>query len=161
MAGAAHAGSIQVNLAASSQNGNPGDTLAFFATITNLSTTDTIYFNGASATAASPNLTIDLSPYLVNAPIFLEPEQTSPLFEFVDVTIDPSATPGPYIGNIVSVLGGADGGASTAFDDLADPAFDVIVNESAPAVPEPGTAASFIAAACLLSARFVRSRHCG
>ena len=159
LAGAAQASIIQVDLTASSQSGNPGDTLAFFATITNLSTTDTIYFNGASATAASSSLSIDISPYLIFAPISLAPEQTSSPFEFVDVTIDPAAAPGAYNGSIVSVLGGADGGTSTLFDDLADPSFDVFVNDTTTAAPEPATGWLISGAICLMAAGIDRRRR--
>jgi hypothetical protein len=64
--------------------------------------------------------------------------------EAFDVTIDPSAPDGPYIGSVFSVQGGPDGGANTAFDDLADISFDV--NVQSRSVPEPGTLpATFLA----------------
>jgi hypothetical protein len=136
---AVRADTIQANLVDASLEGAPGDTLAFLATLANPSDTDTIYLNGAGSTAASPFLSVDTSPFDVNAPLSLTPGEVSGPFELFDVTIDPSAPAGPYIGSFVSIQGGADAGQGTAFDDLADISFDVDVAGASP-VPEPGTA---------------------
>jgi PEP-CTERM motif len=133
-------GTIQVDLVNSSQTGSPGDTLQFFGTITNLSATDTVFFNGASSTSVSGDLTIDLTPYLLNAPLSLGPGEVSTLFDIFDIAVDPAALPGPYIGNTVSILGGAD---SNAFDDILDINADVTVASSS--VPEPASAALLLA----------------
>ena len=120
--------------------GNAGDTLTFNVTLTNTSATDQIYLNGFSSTASSPGLSIDTSLFDINAPLFLDPLSESGDFAAFTVTIDSSLAPGAYIGSYVSVLGGADGGAGTAFDDLIDIPFDIDVNGNAPtAVPEPPT----------------------
>lgn len=53
--------------------------------------------------------------------------------------IDPSAVAAPYGGNFFLILGGADGGTNTAFDDLADVPFTVAVQTPTTATPEPAT----------------------
>jgi hypothetical protein len=122
-----------------SQTGAPGDTLIFNVTLTNPSATDQIWLNGIGSTSVTPFLAIDISPFNTNAPLFLDPMASSGLFELFQVSIDPGAPDGPYIGNVVSILGGADGGAGSAFDDLADISFDVQVQVTTSATPEPGT----------------------
>jgi hypothetical protein len=120
-----------------SLTGAPGNTLIFNVTLTNTSTTDEVWLNGIGSTAADPILNIDTSPFDANAPLFLDPSASSGPFELFDVAIAPDALDGPYIGSFVTILGGA---TSTAFDDLADIDFDVVV-QSAPTsgVPEPAT----------------------
>jgi hypothetical protein len=134
----AHADAIQAGLTNSSLTGAPGGTLAFFATLSNPSAIDTIYLNGIGSTAASALLSIDTSPFFNNAPLFLAPGDSSGPFELFDVLIAPGAPTGPYIGSFVTLLGGADGGTGTLFDDLADMNFDVQVS-GATVVPEPAT----------------------
>lgn len=87
---------IQAQLVDSSLTVAPGDTLAFFATLFNPSLTDTIYLNGSGSTSVSGFLSIDTTPFDVNAPLFLSPGESSGPFEFFDVTIDPSTPDGPY-----------------------------------------------------------------
>lgn len=154
----AHASTIDAVLADASLTGAPGDTLVFFATLSNPSATDTIYLNGTGSTASSPFLNVDTSPFNINAPLFLAPGDVSSLFEIFDVTIDPAATDGPYIGSFISILGGADGGAGTAFDDLADVSFDVNVSTNA-SVPEPGAVQLVPAGLLALLAAAIRRRE--
>ena len=134
----AHAGII-VQLDNTSLTGNPGDTLIFNATLTNTSLTDQVWLNGIGSTASSPFLDIDPSPFDIDAPLFLDPLASSGPFELFDVTIAPGTQGGGYNGSFVTILGGADAGAGTAFDDLADVTFDVVVPSTTAAVPEPGT----------------------
>ena len=128
------ADSLDVQLVQSDLTGAPGTTVEFFATITNPSTTDTIYLNGDSSSTSTPLLTVDDAPFFSNAPLFLIPGASSGPFELFDVIIDPSTPANTYTGNVFSILGGADGGAGTAFDDLADASFAVTVQ-----TPEPTT----------------------
>ena len=144
------AGSIEVDLVSAGQTGAPGDTLAFLATLTNLSGTDVIYLNGMGSTASSPFLSIDISPFFSNAPLFLNPGDVSGPFELFDVTIDPAAPDGGYPGSFVTLEGGPDGGAGTAFDDLADVSFDVDVQSPTSAAPEPRTFAMLLISLGLL-----------
>ena len=126
---------LMATLDSSSLTGAPGDTLQFYVTLTNTSATDTVFLNGLGSTLSSPFLLLDPTPFNNNAPLFLDPGASSSDFEFFDVKIDPSAPDGPYVANVVSIQGGADG---NAFDDLADVYFDVNV-QSPVAAPEPGT----------------------
>lgn len=132
-------GGIIAQLDNSTQAGSSGNTLIFSVTLTNSSTTDQVWLNGISSTAASPLLSIDTSPFDANAPFFLDPLASSGRFELFDVTIAPGTPAGPYIGSIVSLIGGADGGNGTALNDLVDISFDVNVTRVAPSTPEPGT----------------------
>lgn len=132
------------------QIGAPGDTLIFNLTLTNTSATDQIWLNGIGLTAASPFLSIDTDPFDVNAPLFLDPLESSGLFELIDVTIAPGTPDGPYIGNFVSIEGGADGGSGSAFDDLVDVSFDVDVQSVPSATPEPGSFGMLCAGALLV-----------
>ena len=129
--------SIIAALEFSSQTGNPGDTLTFTVTLTNSSATDQIWLNGVGTTSSSSALSIDTSLFNTNAPFFLDPLEVSVPFDIFQVTIDPSAVPGPYIGSFVSIEGGADAGAGTAFDDLVDIPFDVTVSSGVTSAPEP------------------------
>ncbi len=143
-----HAGTLEVDLSNSSQTGAPGDILAFVGTITNVSTTDTIFLNSASSTSASSNLTIGLLPFFLNAPLFLEPLEVSGPFEIFDVTIDSATPDGLIAGSSVSIQGGLD---SNTFDDLADPSFDVTVQSAVTATPEPSAGWLVIAGAAVFA----------
>lgn len=147
-------GGIIAQLDNASQTGAPGDTLVFNVTLTNSSATDQIWLNGISATGGFPYLTIDVGPFNSNAPLFLDPMTSSGPFELFDVTINPGTPDGPYIGNFVSIQGGADGGAGSAFDDLVDISFDVQAQSATSGVPEPGT--FWIVCLVLLAAGLMR-----
>jgi hypothetical protein len=149
-------GGIIAQLDNASQTGAPGDTLIFEVTLTNPSATDQIWLNGISSTGGFPYLTIDVSAFNLNAPFFLDPMASSGPFELFDVAIDPSAPDGPYIGNFVSIQGGADGGGGSAFDDLVDISFDINVQSNSSAVPEPGT--FWILCLVLLAGGLIRMR---
>ena len=99
-------GSIIAQLENPSQIGSSGSKLVFNVTLTNSSATDQVWLNGISSTAASPFLSIDTTPFDANAPLFLDPLASSGPFELFDVTIAPGTPAGPYIGSIVSVIGG-------------------------------------------------------
>jgi hypothetical protein len=141
---------IVAQLDTPSQTGAPGDTLVFNVTLTNTSATDQIWLNGIGSTAASPFLSIDTDPFDVNAPLFLDPLESSSLFALIDVTIAPGTPDGPYIANFVSIQGWADGGTGIAFDDLVDVSFDVDVLSSATATPEPSSFGMLCAGALTL-----------
>jgi hypothetical protein len=130
------AASLLVVLSSPSQTGAPGDVLPFFGTMTNVSPTDTIFLNSITATSGSGNLSFDVGPFFLNAPLFLGPGDVSGLFEIFDVAIDPAAPNGLYSGSTVSIQGGADG---ATFDDLADVNADVQVGAASTTAPEPGT----------------------
>lgn len=151
------AANLSVVLTNSSLTGAPGDLLQYFATVTNVSLTDTIYLNGSSSTSASGFLTDLTMPFDINAPLFMNPGDVSGPFEIFDVMIDPATPNGPYTGSIMSISGGLD---SMTFDDLADIGFVVQVNTPAPsAAPEPGTGALLLAAAAAAFVILTRNPH--
>jgi hypothetical protein len=121
--------------------------IAFDATIFNPSTTDTIYLNGDAATTSSPFLTVDDTPFFNNAPLSLAPGQSSGKIELFDVDLAAATTTDTYALNTFSILGGADGGTFSLFNDLADAQFSVTVSSattvSAPEI-DPSSAASAI-----------------
>lgn len=129
---------IQVDLVSTSLSGAPGDTLHYFATLTNTSLTQTVTFAGTSTTAVDVHLTIDTTPFLLNGPLSLAPGQVYSTFGIWDVLLDPSTAVGPYVGNSVSLYGTVDDGVTSTFADVADTAFDVNV-VAASNVPEPAT----------------------
>jgi PEP-CTERM motif len=115
-------------------SGNPGDVLQFLGTLLN-NTSDTVFINSDSFTLAIIGA-VDDSPFLNNAPISLGPSGSSgPAFEFFDVTI-PLGQPGGDYDGVFTVVGGADGGAGTAADNLGSADFHVDVNNT---VPEPSS----------------------
>jgi len=163
VAPAVRADILTVNLTQSDLPGAPGTTVDFFATITNPSATDTIYLNGDNSSTSSPLLTLDDTPYLNNAPLFLAPGASSGPFELFDVSIDPSTPAATYTGNLFSISGGADGGAGTAFDDLADVPFSVTVQPPTSAIPEPATSWWMLAVLIALAVirwRWDRTKKC-
>jgi hypothetical protein len=155
-----HASTI-VQLDNTSLTGAPGETLVFNSTLTNTSATDQVWLNGIGSTASSPFLNIDPSPFDTNAPLFLDPLASSGPFELFDVTIAPDTPDGGYNGSFVTILGGADAGAGTAFDDLADVNFDVSVQSpSNGEAPEPATFGLVFGAVLVFAlADFLRRRR--
>jgi len=133
-ASAARADSVDVELTQTSQTAAPGSTITFDATITNLSSTDTVFLNGDGSITSSPLLTVDDTPFLTNFPLSLDPSETSGPFALFNVIIDPTIAPGTYDFNSFSILGGADGSAS---DTIGTAEFSVTVATASP-VPEPG-----------------------
>jgi len=150
---ALQADTLNVTLTTANQTVVEGTTLVVFeATVSNPSATDTIYLNGDSSTTDSTLVSLDDSPFFANAPLFLAPGDSRGPFEIFDLNLDPSLGPGLYTG-VFSILGGADGGASTAFDDLADISFSVNVT-SPVTTPEP--ASFLLLSISLISLGFLR-----
>lgn len=130
---------LNLTLTPSTLDGNPGDMLVFNGTLSNPSTTNTVFLNGDTPTFNGPG-TIDGNPFLNNAPNTLGPAGSGSdtyTGSFFDITLDPSATPGRYLGTF-TITGGADG---NAMDTVATEDFAVIVNPSP--VPEASTTVSF------------------
>jgi hypothetical protein len=139
-AAASRADTLDVTLTDPSQTVPQGTTLVTFdATISNPSPTDTIYLNADMSSTDSLLVTVDDSPFFLNAPIDLTPGESSGPFALFNVDLPSDITPGTYTGTF-SILGGADGGTGTLFDDLADANFSVDVKpQTAASTPEPGT----------------------
>jgi hypothetical protein len=136
---AARADSLDVTLVQADQTVTLGTTMVVFdATISNPSSTDTIFLNGDGSSIPSSFLTLDDSPFFNNAPIFLDPGASTLPFELFDILLAPNTPVGTYGLNTFSIFGGADGGAGTAFNDLADANFSITVANPT-SVPEPST----------------------
>ncbi len=131
--------------------------VAFDATILNPSATDTIYLNGDASSTSSPLLTVDDSPFFLDAPLSLAPGESSGPLELFDVTLSSAAPVGTYSLNAFSIIGGADGGTFADFSDIADATFSVTVKPRVISVPEPDalllTLGGLIAAAASLGMR--------
>ena len=157
---------IVITLDDPNQTGNPGETLNFFGTITNTSSdtdpADAIYLNGDSLNLALTDATINDNFFAADFPISLAGGQSSGDIDLFDVVLaDPESDPfGSYSGTY-GLLGGMDGGAQTAQDNLAQVSFSVDVEPaSAPAVPEPSTLVLLGAELALLAFmdRLIRAR---
>jgi hypothetical protein len=106
-----------------------GTTLTFTVTATaSASNGADVYLNGDSFDVSSPPLSLDDTDFFANSPFFLDPG-TSATFDDFTVTVDPSATPGTYVGDF-TFLGGSDGGAAL---NLGTVDFSVVVT------PEPSS----------------------
>jgi hypothetical protein len=97
LTGAAHA-QISFSLMPSTLVAVPGETVTFTGTISNASTTDTIFLNGLQIGAStSANLSVDLGSFLNYVPVSLAPggSYSGNLF---DVLLSLTAPPGTYSG---------------------------------------------------------------
>ena len=132
-AGAANA-QITLSFTSNTMFTDPGVPVTFLGTISNASTTDTVFLNGISGSFDSANLDVDALSFLAFAPPSLAPgaSYTGSLF---DVLVNSGTTPGVYSGS-VQLLGGTTDVAQnplTIFQSLF----------VAVAVPEPGALALF------------------
>src|SRR5690349_5383049 len=98
--GAAQAAAVQVDFLTTTLTGAPGDTLQFFATLTNTTGAD-ITISGASSASVSPFLTIDPTALFLNFIIptgVLPAGQSTAQFEIFDILVDPATPFGAYVG---------------------------------------------------------------
>lgn len=128
------ADSVDINLTQTTQIAAPGSTITFDATITNQSSTDTVYLNGDSSVTSSTLLSIDDTPFLTNFPLWLDPSESSGPFALFNVLIDPSTPAGIYDLNSFSILGGLDG---STFDVTGTATFAVDVTKMATTAEPP------------------------
>jgi hypothetical protein len=128
-----HADSLSVTSTDPSQTILQGTTVVTFdETITNLSA-DTLFLNSDGALTDSTLVSVDDSPFLTNAPFFLDALSSSGPFALFNVDLPANLAPGLYTGTF-SIFGGTDSGAS---DDLADVNFSVTVSSPVASTPEP------------------------
>jgi hypothetical protein len=133
----ANADTVDLTLAAPDVTVLQGTTLVqYFGTIVNPSATDTVYLNSDSSGLSSSDLSLDDTPFALFGPTSLAPGASSGLIELFDLDLPANLTPGTYTG-FFSLLGGADCGSFTAFDDIADADFSVTVNAPVSNTPEP------------------------
>jgi PEP-CTERM motif len=125
--------SLTVTLTQASQTVEQGTTvIEFDATISNPSATDTIFLNADSWTTNSTLVSVDDTPFMTNAPLYLNPGDSTGTFALFDVDLPANLALGSYTG-VFSILGGPDGGMFTDFSTLSNSSFTVN------AVPEPTT----------------------
>ncbi|MFZ0087404.1 MAG: PEP-CTERM sorting domain-containing protein [Candidatus Acidiferrales bacterium] len=136
LAPAVRADSLTVTLTEASQTVVQGTTVVTFdATILNPSVTDTIFLNSDGSSASFP-LTLDDTPFLLNAPLSLDPGASSGPFGLFDIDLPLDVAPGSYSGTF-QIIGGV---SATDFSDvLANVDFTVDVKSAVTGVPEPGT----------------------
>ena len=141
LAAPAHA-QLNLDLTPASQAGNPGDTLTFSGTLSN-PTTDVVSVDGMTFNFTGPTSLPDNTVFLANGPLGLSPvgsvdgsgNPTDSYFgSLFDVTINPDALPGTYIGTVIIPTAGYTGSQPTQAD------FSVTVLPAA--VPEAATTVS-------------------
>src|ERR1035437_9342445 len=119
---AANADTLTLDLTQAYQSGDAGDTLIFDVNVTNTDLTDVIYLNSDSTTLVGP-LVLDNSYFYTYAPYYLNPGDSSGVFDLFTVFI-PDGTPiGLYAGTF-EILGGLTGSDSNY---LGSANFDVQV----------------------------------
>jgi hypothetical protein len=121
---AAKADPLLLSLDSPYQSGAAGQTLTFDVKITN-ELSDTVFLNG-DFTYVDPPLTLDDTGFWNNAPLSLDPGNSSIDFELFAVTIPLGTSNGPYTGYF-QILGGSDGDAS---DVVGSADFSVNVNNA-------------------------------
>lgn len=104
----ARAQTVNVSLTPNAVMGHAGDpSFNIQSTLSNTSGS-TAFINGASVNIPGLGITLDASPFLVNAPASVANGASSGPFNALTLTITGAATPGVYVGTF-TVLGGADG----------------------------------------------------
>jgi hypothetical protein len=132
-AAAVRGDSLDVTLTQASQTVAQGTLVVTFgATISNPSSTDTVFLNGDSSITSSTLVSVDDTPFLTGAPLFLTPGQSSGPLTLFNVDLPGNLAAGTYTG-VFSILGGLDG---VTFNTLSNSSFSVTVASN---TPEPGT----------------------
>ena len=121
-----------VDISVTPISGAAGSSVEVVGTVTN-NTSNTVFLNGDTFSVTGPDLSLDDTDFFVNAPLSLDPSQSSGPFDIFTIDIGASATPGVISPNFFSILGGSDAGAG---DVIGTVTFDVTVQGSSP-VPEP------------------------
>lgn len=136
---AAKADTLSITLDSPYLSGAAGDTLLFYATVTNNDLTDVVFLNSDSSSIVPPSLSVDADydPFFTYFPISLDPGK-SYYAELFDVYI-PDGTPiDLYMGTFV-IQGGSD---EDALDTLGSATFNVNVTPEGSSdeyVPEPSS----------------------
>ncbi len=140
-----------VGLSLSSVSGPVGGTLTVYGAIANGSS-QTVYLNGEDYTLASAAfLGGDTTDFFLNAPLSLDPGQSSGQIGLFTFGIAAGTAPGVYSGNFLDIVGG---GPSDFTDVLASAPFSVDV-QGATAAPEPPALLLLLAGLLVLFGRSV------
>ena len=127
---AAKADPLSLTFASQYQSAEPGQTVAFDATVTNVGLSQ-VFLNADSTSLLSP-LTLDDTPFLFNFPLSMNPGD-SYTGELFTVTVPPGVLTGLYPGSF-EILGGSD---PNALDEVASADFGVQVTPAQ--APEPSS----------------------
>lgn len=122
--GKAWANEIDITLTQTVVAGAAGSTIMFDATVMNTSAS-TIFLNASGGSTVSPMLTLDGSPFLLNAPLSLAAGASSGPFNIFDVMIASGTPLGLYNLNTFTILGGL---TPTSFSLVGSTNFGVQVN---------------------------------
>lgn len=145
----ADAGTIQLSLTGVS--GNPGTSVTVFGNIVN-DGASAAYLNGENFTLGSAAfLNGDPTDFFLNAPLSLDPGQSSGQIGLFTFGIAAGTAPGVYSGNFLDIIGG---GPSDFTDALASAPFSVDV-QGATAAPEPPALLLLLAGLLVLFGRSV------
>ena len=117
-----------------SVTGTPGSLGNLFGTFTN-DGSGVLFVNGDTV-SASPELTVDDSPFLLNVPQMFAPGASVGPVLMLRVNISPAAVPGTSYSGTLTAFGGS---STSALNVLDDETFEVIVRSSTAPVPEPAT----------------------
>jgi hypothetical protein len=148
-----HGQVLDLTLSDPDQSVAAGTTSVVFDAILSNPTGSTIYLNGATITTSSSALNGDATPFLINAPLDLAPGASTGPLAFFDVDLAKGTPAATFGTGSFQIQGGADGGAGTAFDQLAAESFSVTVTGStAHGVPEIDTSATAAALTLFLGA---------
>ena len=123
--------------------------VSFQGSLTNTGAT-MLFLNGTSITSS---LSVDVTPFLVNAPATLAPGATFSI-ELFRALVSGGTAPGSH-GGTFYVLGGA---SSTESSVLASASFEVRVGAATSTVPEPGTSALVAGGMAVLAMTRARRR---
>jgi hypothetical protein len=112
-----------------------GTTVVIFnATIFN-PTGDTVFLNTPAGATSSQDASVDLLPFILNTPLFLDPGSSAGPLELFDVDLAIGLLPGTYTG-VFSTLGGSSADAQV---DLNDANFSITVTGPVNNTLEPGS----------------------
>jgi hypothetical protein len=132
---AAKADSLTITLDQQNQSVSAGGTLQFFGTITN-DTDTTLFLNNDTLTLDGLSFTLT-DQFFNNVPFFLTAGASSGDIELFDVSVNnPLLDAAGVFSGAYTLIGGADGGADTAMDNLGTASYSVTT--IAP-TPEPSS----------------------
>ncbi len=104
LAGAsARADTITISLDSQYQSG-PGSVFTFFGTLTNTGS-DTVYLNGYTP-VLDAGLVLDGNPFFANAPLSLDPGQSTADIELFTITVPPYGLGSNFYAGTFEILGG-------------------------------------------------------